>query len=70
MGITEIKEKITPVLLEYGVKKTSVFGSVSRGEDHPDSDVDILIELGDTSMGMFRYMRFIGEMESRLFCQW
>jgi uncharacterized protein len=66
MSIAEIKEKIAPILKEYGVKKASVFGSVSRGDDRPDSDVDLLVELGPDSMGMFKYMRFIGEMEDRL----
>lgn len=30
---------------KYYVKKIGVFGSYSRGEDRPESDVDILIEL-------------------------
>lgn len=28
-----------------GVVKASVFGSVARGEEHPGSDVDFLVEL-------------------------
>lgn len=31
-------------LEKLGVKSLSLFGSVARGEDHPDSDVDILVE--------------------------
>jgi len=30
---------------EYGVTVTGVFGSYVRGDQRPDSDVDILIEL-------------------------
>lgn len=66
MSIEEIKEKITPILLDYGVKKASVFGSVSRGDEGPNSDVDLLVELGEDSMGMFKYMRFISTIEERL----
>jgi predicted nucleotidyltransferase len=29
----------------HGVKNLQVFGSVARGEDHPDSDVDLLADL-------------------------
>jgi predicted nucleotidyltransferase/DNA-binding XRE family transcriptional regulator len=29
----------------HGVKNLRVFGSVARGEDHPDSDVDLLADL-------------------------
>lgn len=31
-------------LTKLGVKSVSIFGSVARGEDHPGSDVDILVE--------------------------
>lgn len=32
---------------EYGIIEIGVFGSYVRGEQRPDSDVDILIELQD-----------------------
>lgn len=41
----ELKEKIVPVLLPYGVKRIALFGSVARGEETPESDVDLLITL-------------------------
>ncbi|MDI6770442.1 MAG: nucleotidyltransferase family protein [Anaerolineales bacterium] len=31
-------------LTRLGVKSLSIFGSVARGEERPDSDVDILVE--------------------------
>jgi predicted nucleotidyltransferase len=40
-----LRKKILPVLLPYGVKSVAVFGSVVRGEDTPESDIDILVEL-------------------------
>ena len=45
--IEEIKEKATPILEEEGVKRSSVFGSVVRGEANADSDIDMLVELPD-----------------------
>jgi uncharacterized protein len=48
MSIEEIKQKITPILDRYGVKRAAVFGSVARGEARPNSDVDILVEFGKT----------------------
>ena len=65
MNISEIKNKISPVLKEYGVKRAAVFGSVSRGEDGPKSDVDIVVSLGKP-MGMFAYMNLIRKIEDRL----
>ncbi len=66
MQIAEITEKISPILRAYGVKKASVFGSVSRGDARPDSDVDLLVELGPGPMGIFKYMELIGKLEDRL----
>jgi len=65
MNISEIQNKISPILKEYGVKRASVFGSVSRGEDSPKSDVDIMVSLGKP-MGMFAYMNLIREIENKL----
>jgi uncharacterized protein len=44
-NLEELKQKVLPLLLPLGVKRVAVFGSVSRGEDTPESDVDILVEL-------------------------
>ncbi len=40
----ELKEKILPVLLPY-VSQVAVFGSFARGEETPESDIDLLVEL-------------------------
>jgi predicted nucleotidyltransferase len=39
------REDILKIASRYGAKKVRVFGSLVRGEDRPDSDVDFLIEL-------------------------
>ena len=66
MKTMEIQQKIAPILKAYGIKRAALFGSVSRGDDRPDSDVDLLVKLGDQPMGMFKYMKFIGAMEEKL----
>ncbi len=66
MSIAELKEKIAPILKEYGVKKASVFGSVARGDDRPDSDVDLLVELGPGPMGLIEYIGLIHKLEDIL----
>jgi len=43
--IEVLREKILPILLPWGIKKISIFGSISRQEETPESDVDILVEL-------------------------
>lgn len=39
------RQDILAIACRYGAKKVRVFGSVVRGEDGPDSDVDFLVEL-------------------------
>jgi len=40
-----LKEQEPDLAEKYGVKVIGVFGSYVRGEQRPDSDVDILVEL-------------------------
>lgn len=65
MKVLEIQAKISPILRAHGIKQASVFGSVARGEDRPESDVDILVQLG-RPMGLFAYMGLIRQMEESL----
>jgi predicted nucleotidyltransferase len=44
-SLEELREKVLPVLIPWGIRRVAVFGSVVRGEDTEDSDVDILVEL-------------------------
>ncbi len=47
--IQNILQEQKPYLAEkYGVTEIGVFGSYVRGEQQPDSDLDVLIELGDS----------------------
>lgn len=39
-----------------GVTSLSLFGSVARNEAGPDSDVDILVEIGQRPFGLFEFV--------------
>jgi hypothetical protein len=41
--IEELAKNIVPLLRDGGVFEASVFGSFSRGEDKPESDLDLLV---------------------------
>jgi len=45
---------------EFGVEEIALFGSYARGEEKPDSDVDILVRLKKPSfsllMGLYDYL--------------
>ena len=66
MSLKEIKQKISPILFKYGVKRASVFGSVARGEDHEDSDVDLLVKLSVLPHGIWGFVGLKQDLELAL----
>lgn len=41
--IVTLEKKITPILKSNDVEFAGVFGSFARGEEKPDSDIDIVV---------------------------
>src|SRR5690625_3992836 len=63
--LQEKRELILKSAGEHGIKNVRIFGSVSRHEDGPESDLDLLIELeGDRSL--YDLMRLKQEIEGLL----
>lgn len=52
--ILKLKSEKNNLLKKYKVIKLGIFGSVARGDDLPDSDVDILIEFNEVP-GMIEF---------------
>lgn len=42
--ITLLRRELPDLARSYHVASLSLFGSVARGEDRPDSDIDLLVE--------------------------
>ena len=63
--INKIQKKIVPILQKAGVLKSSLFGSVVHGDERPDSDIDILVELPKDS-NFFDLMDLEEKLESVL----
>jgi len=47
MNAENIKSLITPVLKKFNVIRAGLFGSYSRKNESLNSDVDVLVELGE-----------------------
>ena len=45
------KPQLLEIAKQYGVSDIRIFGSVARGEEGPDSDVDLLVKLEKTKGG-------------------
>lgn len=43
--VSKIRENLQYIQKEYGVESICIFGSVARGDNRPDSDVDILVDM-------------------------
>lgn len=65
MTVDKVKQKAIPILEKYGVEYAAVFGSLSRGEDRPNSDIDILVRFGRPT-GMISYMKLLESLEKAL----
>lgn len=61
MPTKDVQNTMIPMLRNYfakqPVERAYLFGSFSRGEQRPDSDVDILVDLDKSAhMGLFEYV--------------
>lgn len=54
--------RLREVCERYGVARLEVFGSVSRGENGPDSDIDLLYELKPGSRLGFEYFDLVDDL--------
>jgi uncharacterized protein len=46
------------------VAHAALFGSVARGEDRPDGDIDIMVAIApDSRMDLFRYVGIVQSIE-------
>lgn len=53
----ETLRRFEPALRGRGVKHAALFGSVARGSDGPDSDIDIMIEIDpEARITVFEYV--------------
>ncbi len=48
MNLDNFKKQLEEICRQNGVAMLGVFGSVARGEDTPESDVDLLVKFKET----------------------
>jgi hypothetical protein len=62
------REQILAIAARHGARNVRVFGSVARGEDGPESDVDLLVEF-EPGRGLLNHAALIGELQKLLGCR-
>jgi len=58
------RDRLQKAARRYGVRDVRVFGSVARGEDRPESDIDLLVELdpGQTLLDLIGFQQAAEEI--------
>ena len=63
----QMKDKICKYFATQPIEKAWLFGSYARGEERPDSDVDILVVFDKNGkVGLFKYAHIVNELEAVL----
>jgi predicted nucleotidyltransferase len=56
------RDALHQIAARHGASNLRLFGSVARGEERPDSDIDLLIDLAD-NRGFSDYLALAEELE-------
>ena|SRR5215211_6041915 len=66
-SVPEVLRADEKALRALGVIHLSLFGSVARGEERPDSDIDVMVDVDDdlTLFGMSRLKRHLQDVLGR-----
>ena len=64
--IKKLIPEIQAYLATQPVERAYLFGSCSRGEEGPDSDVDIMVRLDHSQPIGLKYFRMITDLEQKL----
>lgn len=59
------REEILRIAARYGARNVRVFGSAARGDDGPESDVDLLVEF-DEDRSLFDHVGLMQDLEELL----
>ena len=59
------REQVMAVAARHHANRVRIFGSVARGDDRPDSDIDLLVDFAPDS-SLFDLMRMARELEELL----
>ncbi|MBT2502592.1 XRE family transcriptional regulator [Curtobacterium sp. ISL-83] len=63
--VDAVRSELRAIVARFGGRNPRLFGSVARGEDGPDSDVDLMVDLAP-GLGIFALMRIQDEAEQLL----
>jgi predicted nucleotidyltransferase len=60
------RDRVLAVASAHGVTNVRVFGSVARGEDGVDSDIDLLVDVPELGFGLIEHAGLLIDLEDEL----
>lgn len=60
--IAKLRENLPYIQKEFGVTGLCLFGSVARGDNRPDSDVDILVDMPPKIFALSALHRYLEDL--------
>ena len=63
--LTGNRSEILRIAAQYGARNVRLFGSVARGEEGPESDVDLLVEF-DADRSLLDHVALVQDLEELL----
>lgn len=64
--IEDIKKRVIPIVIKYGISTFSLFGSYARGEANENSDLDFVMDKGD--LRGLQYVSLVHDLENEFNC--
>jgi len=68
MDLQNRRQEILNVAASHGAHNVRLFGSIARGEDHPESDLDLLVEM-DSDRSLLDLVGLGQDLEELLDCK-
>ena len=66
VSVNELQTELRPVFMSFGIKKAVLFGSVSKGTNTENSDIDIMVDSnlkGLKFLGLLERLKEVSGME-------
>lgn len=68
MDLQQTRDEIIRIAARHGARNVRLFGSVARGDDRPESDLDLLVEM-DADRSLLDLVGLGQELEELLHCR-
>ena len=64
--IDDIRKRVIPIVIKYGISTFSLFGSYAREEANENSDLDFVMDKGD--LKGLQYVSLVQDLEQEFKC--